>query len=132
MKKLVACCAVLALMGMVGFGIATASDKGPADMVLESTIDKAKKPKPAIFPHAAHQERLECGECHHSKDADGKQVAYVEGQKIEKCESCHNSSNESMPKKLATYKGAAHEQCKGCHAKNDKALAKCSVCHPKK
>lgn len=131
MKKILACCAALALMGMVGFGVATASDKGPADMTLESTIDKAKKPKPAIFPHAAHQDRLECGDCHHAKDDAGKQVAYAEGQKIEKCESCHNKG-ETMPKKLATYKGAAHALCKSCHAKTSKDLAKCGVCHPKK
>jgi hypothetical protein len=106
-------------------------DKGPAEMTLESTIDKAKKAKPAIFPHANHQERLTCGDCHHSKDADGKQIAYVEGQKIEKCESCHNKA-AGMPKKLTTYKNAAHASCKACHKKTDKKLAKCSTCHPKK
>jgi len=131
MKKLFACCTALAFVCLVGLGVSIASDKGPADITLESTIDKAKKPKPAIFPHADHQSRLECGECHHAKDADGKQVAYVEGQKIEKCETCHNS-NETMPKKLATYKAAAHEQCRGCHKATSKDLAKCSVCHPKK
>ena len=36
-------------------GISIAADKGPADMVLQAEKDKAKKPKPAVFPHAAHQ-----------------------------------------------------------------------------
>ena len=108
-----------------------ADDKGPAEMTLESTIDKAKKTKTAIFPHAKHQEKLTCTECHHSKDADGKIVAYTEGMKIEKCESCHNKA-AGMPKKLTTFKEAAHANCKACHKKTDKKLAKCTVCHPKK
>lgn len=138
MKKVLVCSAFLAIFCAVGFtGTCFASDKGPADLTLESTIDPAKKPKPAIFPHAKHQETLKCGDCHHSKDDAGKQVAYVEGQKIEKCESCHNSKAE-MPKKLATFKGAAHANCKECHTKtakadeSKKALKKCTTCHPKK
>ncbi len=133
MKKitLYAVFAVMAL-GLCFTGASFAADeKGPADITLESTIDKAKKAKPAVFPHAKHQETLTCGDCHHSKDADGKQIAYVEGQKVEKCESCHNKA-AGMPKKLTTFKEAAHANCKGCHKKKDKALAKCTVCHPKK
>ena len=114
----------------VGATIASA-DNGPAEITLHSTIDGAKKAKPAVFPHAEHQARLKCAECHHSKGADGKQVAFVEGQKIEKCETCHNKS-AGMPKKLSTFKDAAHNNCKGCHKKADKKLAKCGVCHPKK
>jgi cytochrome c553 len=68
-------------------GASLAADKGPAEMTLESTIDGAKTPKPATFPHAAHQEKFQCADCHHSKGDDGKQVAYVEGQEIAKCES---------------------------------------------
>ncbi len=120
------------VMGVAFTGTSFAEDdKGPADMTLTSTIDPAKKAKPAIFPHGKHQETLECGDCHHSKDADGKQVAYVAGQKIEKCESCHNKA-AGMPKKLTTFKEAAHANCKACHKKTDKKLAKCTVCHPKK
>jgi len=133
MKKvtLLAMAAALAIgLCFTGVGFAD-TDKGPADMTLESTIDKAKKAKPAIFPHAKHQEKLTCGDCHHSKDADGKQVAYVDGQKIEKCESCHNKA-AGMPKKLTTFKEAGHANCKTCHKAKDKKLAKCTVCHPKK
>ena len=132
MKKILACCAALALMGMVSFGVATASDKGPADMILESTIDKAKKAKPSIFPHAKHQETIGCGDCHHGMDADGKQIAYTDGQEIGKCESCHFKAGKIANDKLNTYKGAAHAQCKTCHAKKSKDHAKCGVCHPKK
>ncbi|MCF8056595.1 MAG: cytochrome c family protein [Desulfocapsa sp.] len=132
MKK-VTCYAVVAVLalGLCFAGASIASDKGPADITLESTIDKAKKAKIAQFPHAKHQETLKCAECHHSKGADGKQVAYVEDQKIEKCESCHNKA-AGMPKEVATFKDAAHANCKECHKAKDKALAKCTVCHPKK
>ncbi len=131
MKKFTLIAAALVLgLCFTGTSFANA-DKGPAEMTLESTIDKAKKAKPAIFPHAKHQETLTCGDCHHSKDADGKKVDYVEGQKIEKCESCHNKA-AGMPKKLTTFKEAAHANCKTCHKAKDKALAKCTVCHPKK
>ncbi|MEN8199911.1 MAG: cytochrome c3 family protein [Thermodesulfobacteriota bacterium] len=122
------------VLGLCFTGIAMAeADKGPADITLESTIDPAKKAKPAIFPHAKHQETLKCADCHHSKDADGKQVAYVDGQEIGKCESCHNKAAGIDPaKKLSTFKEAAHANCKACHKAKDKALAKCTVCHPKK
>ncbi|MBU0961322.1 MAG: cytochrome c family protein, partial [Proteobacteria bacterium] len=106
-------------------------DKGAPELTLTSTIDAAKKAKPALFTHAKHQEKMECAECHHGKDADGKQVAYTEGMKIEKCESCHNKA-AGMPDKLTTFKEAAHANCKECHKAKDKELAKCEVCHPKK
>ena len=133
MRKLTLCAVSVALAFGLCFAATTlaAVDKGPAEIILKSTIDPAKKAKPAVFPHAKHQERLKCGECHHSKGADGKQVAYVEGQKNEKCESCHNKA-AGMPKKLETFKKAAHANCKACHKAKDKKLAKCTVCHPKK
>jgi len=107
-------------------------DKGPAEITLKSTINPAKKAKPALFPHAEHQERLKCGDCHHGKDADGKQVAYTEGMKIQKCETCHNKA-AGMPKGLETFKAAAHKNCKGCHKETGKKeLKKCTTCHPKK
>lgn len=138
MKKTLICATALTFLACVAFtGSAFASDKGPAEMTLESTIDKAKKPKPAVFPHAKHQEKLKCAECHHSKGADGKQAAYTDGMKIEKCESCHNKA-AGMPKKLETFKAVAHANCKGCHSDTAKAdpskkvLKSCKTCHPKK
>lgn len=119
-----ACCCVV---GCIGLASATA-EKGPDEMILESTIDPAKAPKPAIFPHGTHQARMECGTCHHGVDADGNRIEYTEGLGIEKCESCHNST-AAMPKTLSTFKNAAHAQCIGCHRDTDKELAKCTVCH---
>ena len=125
----------LACVAFTGSAFAEA-DKGPADITLESTIDKAKKPKKAVFPHAKHQETIECADCHHA-GKPGALEAYKDGQKIEKCESCHNKA-AGMPKKLETFKAAAHKNCKACHsdiAKKDPskaAMKKCTTCHPKK
>ncbi|WP_028318563.1 cytochrome c3 family protein [Desulfobulbus elongatus] len=129
MKKILLYGVVLLGCCTVGLtGAAVAADKGPAEMTLTSTVDPAPTPKPATFPHAAHQSRLECGACHHAKGADGKQIAYSEGQKIEKCESCHNSK-AGMPDKINTFKNAAHTLCQGCHRSTKPELAKCTVCH---
>jgi hypothetical protein len=121
-------------------------DKGPETILLETVKDKANKPKPSLFPHFKHQETFACGECHHSGTA-GKQTPYVEGMKIEKCESCHYKGSGMPSKKdkakniakLDTYKDAAHQNCKTCHKKIKaekpelkKKWKKCLPCHVKK
>lgn len=129
MKKLVVCSILLAFCcAPCLLTSAQAAEKGPAEMDLLATVDPTPTPKPAHFPHAEHQSRLECKTCHHGKDAAGKQVAYVDGQKIEKCETCHNTKS-GMPEQLNTFKKAAHALCQNCHKKNNPNLAKCSVCH---
>ena len=129
MKKMLVYGAILAFCcAPCLVGVAMAGDKGPAEITLQSTIDPAKPPKPAQFPHGVHQARLECKTCHHSKNADGKRLSYAGGQKIEKCETCHNSK-AGMPDKLNTFKGAAHALCQDCHKKNKPELIKCGVCH---
>ena len=111
-------------------GVASAADKGPAEITLQATVDPAGTPKAAQFTHSAHQVKLECKTCHHGKGPDGKRIAYVEGQKIEKCETCHNSK-AGMPEKVNTFKNAAHALCQDCHKKSNPELAKCGVCHKK-
>jgi len=127
---------IFAVTSICFFGISIASN-GPTDMVLQTEKDKAKKPKPAVFPHAKHQEQIKCAECHHTAK-DNKQVAYSEGMEIQKCETCHFKGS-GMPKKIETFKGAAHENCKSCHkevvAKKPELKDKfkgCLPCHPKK
>ncbi len=127
MKKTLICSVALAFFCTTGLAaLSMAQDKGPAEMVLKT----AKAKKPALFPHAKHQERLKCGECHHTKGPDGKQAPYTEGMKIQKCETCHNK-DAGMPKGLASFKDVGHKMCKGCHKKTDKKLTKCGVCHKK-
>lgn len=111
-------------------GIATDINQGAKELTLHSTLDPATPPKPAFFPHGAHQERLKCKNCHHGKTAEGKRLSYADGQPIEKCESCHNSK-AGMPEYISTFKNAAHTLCQGCHRKNRAELVRCSVCHKK-
>lgn len=125
-KSIIISIALVFVVGGFLAGNALAADKGPAEMTLKTAAGK----KPAHFPHAKHQEKLGCGDCHHGA-ADGKQVAYVDGQEIHKCEHCHNG--EMANPKLKNFKGAAHANCKGCHQKHkDVAPTKCNGCHPKK
>lgn len=140
LKKIVAC-TFLTLFALAGSVNCFAADAGPADITITGDPD-AKKPKPAVFPHKAHQDKLKCAECHHGMGEDGKQVAYTEGQEIGKCSSCHNKeklAGKTMGKlKLDTMKGAGHGNCLACHKKlkkenpDLKTIAKCATCHPKK
>lgn len=141
LKKIVAC-GVVTLFVLTGTAVVSFStDPGPADITMVG--EKSKKPKPAVFPHKKHQETIGCGECHHGM-ADGKQVAYADGQEIKKCESCHNkdvlAGKMAGKNKLDTIKGAGHGNCLACHKKlakenpelKAKKISKCSTCHPKK
>ncbi len=132
-KKVLICIFAAVCLCIAGISVA---DNGPAEMVLQATKDAAKTPKPAVFPHAKHQEFAPCAECHHSAK-DGKQVAYAEGMEIQKCEECHFKGS-SMDKKLDTFKGAAHENCRECHKKAveekpelAEKFVKCLPCHQK-
>lgn len=125
----------LALTIPLSITISFATDKGDAEYVLKSTLDPAHKTKLAFFPHARHQEQFDCATCHHGKDTAGKQLAYTEGQPIEKCESCHNTKS-GINNKFDSFKKAAHARCKTCHtdmSKEGKATGptKCSGCHKK-
>jgi hypothetical protein len=133
-KTIVSLTAFAFLAGFTAINFAMAeTDKGPPEMVLQATVDAAKKPKPATFPHKKHQDNKEnkitCGDCHHTKGPDGKQVAYTDGMKIEKCETCHNKA-AGLKKEIATFKDAAHTNCKGCHKEKKKGpTKKCVECH---
>lgn len=126
-KKTIVCATAFAFLA--GFAVpAISSDAGPESITLESTIDVAAKPKPAVFPHKKHQDAgLACGECHHGA-ADGKQVPYVDGDAVAKCESCHNKAAGLGPK-TSSFKDVAHTNCKGCH-KEKGVDNKCATCHP--
>ena len=131
MNKMLVCVIMLAFCCLLSFShVARGAEKGPAELMLQSTMDPAKTPKPATFPHGAHQARLECKTCHHSIGPSGKRIPYAEGQKIEKCETCHNSKS-SMPEKIKSFKNAAHVLCQECHRKNKPELVKCTTCHKK-
>jgi hypothetical protein len=139
LKKILACGVMsLFLMSCAAILAFAAADQGPAEI----TLGESGK-KPALFPHKKHQDTLKCADCHHGM-ADGKQVPYAEGLKIEKCDTCHNATvlAGKMKDKLAldTLKGAGHGNCLECHkekaasdaALKEKKIDKCDTCHPKK
>ena len=131
MRRFVARGAVLAWCCTAGgVGLALAEDKGPVEVVIQSTLETEHGAKPAFLPHQAHQ-WLECEGCHHGKGANGNQLDYRAGQKIEPCESCHNSKT-GMPEPLATLKRAGHALCLECHRHNNEQLTQCGTCHTKK
>lgn len=107
--------------------------KDSASLPAELLIQSASSRQPTLFPHAKHQEFLECGDCHHGRDAEGRQVPYAEGMKITRCISCH-SSKEMKNRKLNSLKLAGHALCKGCHRKMVKQgfappIVRCVGCH---
>ena len=129
-KKLVMCAAALAFVFSMAIAGSCLADNGPAEMTLQTADAK----KPAHFPHAEHQKNFKCTECHHTKDAAGKQIPLPEGAEVQKCETCHN--HEMANPKLNSFKNAAHGLCKECHkkmaAEHPKAPTKCNGCHIKK
>ena len=135
-KKSLILLVVTAFVMSLGLGVTMSlaeADKGPADITLNAD-SKSEKPKPAQFPHAAHQERMSCGECHHYQDEAGGQVACTDDTlgKIAKCDTCHNA--DFANEKLRKWKDIGHGLCKNCHKKMkaDGAPTKCGACHPKK
>lgn len=107
------------------------SDDGGGEAVM--VLQTARARKPAVFSHRKHQEMFDCGECHHARNDAYEQLPYVDGMKIQKCVTCHNSS---MPnKKFNHFKLAAHARCKGCHkakaadAQKTGPIIRCGGCH---
>lgn len=90
---------------------------------------KAKKGT-VTFQHWKHQGRTGCGECHHYKGPDGKQVIDEKGEHAKKCETCHNKSFPN--KKLNKPMKAFHKNCKSCHKQHKVPHGtSCKFCHKK-
>ena len=127
---------VTAFVMSLGLGVSMSfADKGPAEITLNpDNRDAAKTGKPAVFPHAKHQELNDCGTCHHYQDDAGARTACMDDtlDKIAKCDTCHNV--DFANEKLRTWKDIGHGLCKDCHKKMkaEGAPTKCGACHPKK
>ncbi|MHB1014208.1 MAG: cytochrome c3 family protein [Desulfurivibrionaceae bacterium] len=99
MKKTIICSAAFALL--FGFAVASnvlAEEKGPAEITLKTEAGK----KPAVFPHAKHQAKLKCDDCHKSAD---------------------------FPKDKKWSMKAGHALCQGCHKAKNQGPTKCPDCH---
>ncbi|GAB4342484.1 MAG: hypothetical protein Kow0089_17600 [Desulfobulbaceae bacterium] len=99
---------------------------GPEEIVLKTATSR----KPAYFPHKKHQERYDCGTCHHGRTPAGKREEFSENTVIYKCTFCHNSD---MPnEKLNGFQLIGHRLCRECHRKHqDITTARCTTCHRK-
>jgi predicted CXXCH cytochrome family protein len=134
-KKSLILLVVTAFVMSLGLGVSMSlADKGPADITLNAdNRDAAEKGKPAVFPHAKHQEKNDCGTCHHYGDV-GARTACTDDTlgEIKKCDECHNA--EFANEKLRKWKDIGHGLCKDCHKKMkaEGAPTKCGACHPKK
>lgn len=109
MKKIIlygAAIAFLSVVGFAGVGISEEEDKGPAEITME--VPNSEKPKPAVFPHAKHQETIECDTCHKSEFY--KPGAWTKDDGHGLCQECHKSVED---------------------AEKAKELKKCTTCHPK-
>ena len=128
-KKSLILLVVAAFVMSMGLGVTMSlADNGDAEIIMNADGKKS-----ATFPHAAHQERSECGTCHHYQDDAGAQVACGDDSldKIAKCDTCHNA--DFANEKLRTWKQIGHGLCKDCHTKMkaDGAPTKCGACHKK-
>ena len=148
-KRLLTVLVVVAFLGAVGLvnlhGAAPAAQKAPDTMQVKSALypNPTKGPVPA-FTHKKHsaEYKVACAECHHVYK-DGKNV-WKEGDKVEKCEACHNEPTVTGEMKLPpdkqklNLKIAFHKNCQGCHqdlkkkdpAKYAKIPVTCVQCHP--
>lgn len=129
-KKSLVLLVAAAFVMTLGMGVTMSlADNGPADITLN-----ADGKKPAVFPHAAHQKKNDCGTCHHYQDDAGARIACDDGSldKISKCVTCHKA--DFANEKLRKWKDIGHGLCKDCHTKMkaEGAPTKCTDCHPKK
>lgn len=70
----------------------------PVEIILKTETAK----KPALFPHAKHQEKNEC-------------------------DACHKDANFPVDKNWDMKKG--HALCLGCHKAKNQGAVKCDGCH---
>lgn len=112
MKKLVVLLTVLTF-AVVAF----AAGKGPAEIDLSKKFDIPKLTKKAVmFPHAKHQAKNECTDCHMT--AEGGPIKTAKGKELK-------------PGKVKGTSNKVHKEfCWPCHkAKKVKKGKSCSKCH---
>jgi len=131
----------VALLGLSG----AAEQKAPEVIDLQASLWKEHTKGPVNFHHKKHSEeyKVTCDNCHHVYK-DGKNT-WKEGDKVQKCQECHNEPTVTGEKKLPpdkqklNLKLAFHENCQGCHkemkkkdkAKYGKIPTTCIKCHTK-
>ena len=118
---------LLALAGAPG--ALAAQDKGPASILLTGASLGG-----VVFPHAEHQERLECSSCHHESRPEKPLEAEHQA-----CTGCHIKT--PLAPMVTGVRDAFHNAtaktgtCIDCHtteaAAGKKVPLKCTECHKK-
>ncbi|MBZ4647071.1 MAG: multiheme C-type cytochrome [Clostridia bacterium] len=111
---------ILALIAVLSFALVVfAADKGPETIDLSKSFNYEKTTKkPVMFPHAFHQTKVECAECHMSAEG-GKELKNINTGDILK-----------VTKLVGTANDVHKEFCWPCHkAKKVKSGTSCNKCH---
>ena len=118
-KRLLTILAVAGLMCSVALlGLSGAAEQKAAEVMdIQATLWKAHTKGPVNFQHKKHAEeyKVKCDNCHHVYE-NGKNV-WKEGDKVQKCQECHNEATIKGEKKLPedkqklNLKLAFHNNC---------------------
>ena len=141
--KLLSCAIVAALLLFAGAFMVIAADQPPDTVTIKAALWPSPTKPPVQLSHKKHAEeyKIACAECHHKYEG-GKNV-WKEGDKVDKCMTCHNEPTIEGEKKLSeaqqklNLKLAFHGNCQECHKKtkkdnpSTKAPVVCTGCHVK-
>ena len=104
------------------------------DILLNHVAENDSQRRPPVwFGHEMHSDNLECLDCHHDYDENGKNILdedeLEEGQPAAQCLSCHEI------KKSDDLENTYHKLCMGCHISAQKrgdpsGPRLCAGCHP--
>jgi hypothetical protein len=123
--------------------VAAEKQEVPETITIQSTLWPQVTKGPVTFSHKKHagEYKVTCTECHHVYK-EGKNE-WKEGDKVQKCQECHNEPTIQQEKKLPpdqqklNLKLAFHNNCQECHKKykkehtDSKIPVTCAGCHPK-
>lgn len=115
-----------ACIGVLAMGASAALSQ--EDMKIIKAEAFASHTRPAsVFVHDAHNEKAkieDCAQCHHGKDADGKQDKSDISAGVP-CADCHAvDARQGTP-----LKRAYHQQCIKCHVEQKQGPTHCAGCH---
>lgn len=119
-----ALCAVL--IGMLMSGLAAAMAQEDMKEIKAEAFTAHTRPA-AVFVHDAHNEKAgidECADCHHGKDANGKQDK-SEISAGTPCAECHAVAAPVATPLMRAY----HQQCISCHVEKQLGPSHCAGCH---
>ena len=112
-----------ALIGVLVLGVTAAVSQEDMKIIKADAFKPHTRPA-AIFVHDAHNEKAkidDCAQCHHGKDAAGKQDKsdITAGTP---CADCHAVDAKQV---VTPLKGVLHQQDIGCHGQKKQGPTNC-------